>query len=742
MSKSLFGAKLGEHRSEVSTTRQLVDAITQQNAGRGAPASVDTQTAGYAVAMEGYSGQQADVDSALTSLRTLITQAVATANIGKKISIAQEEAAIVAGFGSRIAKEFSSRQLPGEAQLRQAYQGAKNGTLTTVVGFKGQDADRVAMEAFDERENRNAMAYSVAYNLQAARQGEFGEAFYPTVVITPDNVGFNVNVRILYAYSEVTRATSGALDSFNRKNIIRAIIDYTILQEKDTQLIPVWRSGVSDSNFVTTAQVAQTSLLVDDRTVVTAPLKVGAKFSILALSQTDAMVAAGLEDQTDAVDSSVYLKNIYVQLSGQIGGTGPTVTEVFSFATARLPTASFNAAPQGNTRLLQLNFNTTAISVSSSTKTVAGATSQWLAGLSTSTVRLSVQAFGSLVQDLGDTTVNVAPVSVAAANDLTGAALSLTSGAGATAVALFASATVIGYDLSANRTNSNRRNRGKLLDIQHVNYLYTVPLLPPITALRPVGDTEANDGNLLSNIITATRIQCANAAVTALFDHQSYLKAYANSADVISTQPALFGAAANLVIPAYMESNIDCATALDSLTTSQRAQDLQTLLLNKIRDISMQLFINSGYGPALEAMYEGAPPKPLVLIGVDPITYRYLTLTGDLRYLGDMFDYKIVMSYDSRMTSATPGASTIFITFGVESALNSGAPNPLHFGNMGWKPELTLMMPMVRNGSNVMELTVQPSYRHVSNLPIMGVLTVQNVSTVISAKVSLNAHSV
>lgn len=29
-------------------------------------------------------------------------------------------------------------------------------------------------------------AYSVAYNLQAARQDEFGECFYPTVVIEPE----------------------------------------------------------------------------------------------------------------------------------------------------------------------------------------------------------------------------------------------------------------------------------------------------------------------------------------------------------------------------------------------------------------------------------------------------------------------------------------------------------------------------------------------------------------------------
>lgn len=732
--KTLFGNKVGEHRSEVSQTRQLVDAITQQTAGR---AMVEVQTAGAAVAMEGFSGQQADVDSALTALKTLITQAVATAKLDKKFSIAQEEAAIVAGFGSRIAKEFTSRQLPGEAQLRQAFAGSKNGTLTTVVGFKGQDASRVAMEAFDERENRNAMAYSVAYNLQAARQGEFGEAFYPTVVITPDNVGFNVNVRILYAYSEVSRQVTGALDSFNRKNIIRAIIDSTILQEKDTQLIPVYRSGGatdSTANFVTSAQVASTTLLVDDKAVPTAPLKVGAKFSLLALSQTDAMIAAGLEDQTDAIDSSVYLKTVYVQVTGTVGGVA--TTEVFSFQTSRLPTASFNAAPQGNTRLLQLNFSSNALFISSASKTVAGSTSQLLSTMNSLTARLSVQTFGSIVQDLGDTTINAAPVTIAAMNDATGTAVSTATGAGATAAAALATATVIGYDLSAFRTNSNRRNRGKLLDIQHVNYLYTVPLLPPITALRPVGDTEANDGNLLSNLITATRIQCANAAVTALLDHQSFLKSYATSPDVVANQPVLFGAAANLVIPAYMEANIDCTTSIDSLTTSQRAQDLQTLLMNKIRDMATRMFVASGYGPALEAMYEGAPPKPLVIIGTDPILYRYLTLTGDLRYMGDMFDYKIVMSYDNRMVS-NAGASTLYFTFGVESALNSGAPNPLHFGNMGWKPELTLMMPMVRNGSNVMELTVQPSYRHVSNLPIMGMITVQGIDTVIAGKVVL-----
>ena len=41
--------------------------------------------------------------------------------------------------------------------------------------------------------------------------------------------------------------------------------------------------------------------------------------------------------------------------------------------------------------------------------------------------------------------------------------------------------------------------------------------------------------------------------------------------------------------------------------------------------------------------------------------------------------------------------------------IEKAPPDPLHLGNMIWKPELLLRMPTARNCSNVMELTVQPS---------------------------------
>lgn len=735
--KSLFGNKLGGVKSERTASVELVTKLVGQIAGKAT--FVDSKVATSAIAMEGYSESATpDIEQAVSSLQALIKQSIHGIRDIGNLSIAQEEAATIAGFAGTIPKQYNQRANASEQQLKQMF-AQPQGNVKTVVAPNGFDgADRLAMEAFDERQNRNAMAYSVAYNLQASRQSEFGEAFYPTVVVTPDNVGFTVAVRLLFAYSEVIRAASGAKNEFNRQNIIRAIIDSTILAVDQTKLIPVYRQAspanpATDSYQYFAAGVSPTTLQVDNAPLVTAPLAIGASFSILGICQTNANLAAGQEDQTDAVDSSVRLKNIYIQITGTSGGS--PVTEIFEFDVSQLPTSDFNAAPQGNTRLLQLNFNTKALLVTSATKTIAGASSVLLAALGTNSVRLAANVFGSIVQDLGDTSTQASLPTVAAVNDNSGNLLSTASGTGATVAAVFSTASVIGYDLTAYRTNSNRRNRGKLLDIQHVNYLYTIPLLPPITALRPVGDTEADDGNRLSNLITATRVQTANKAVTALLEAKTFLASFAASPDVTVDQPFVFGAASLLVTPAYVSNDIDCATAIDSLTTSQRATDLQTLLMNKIRDMATRLFVSSGFGPASEAMYEGAPPKPVVIIGTDPILYRYLTLTGDLRLLGDMFDYKIVMSYDSRM------AGQLIFSFGSESSFNSGVPNPLHFGNMGWKPELTLMMPMVRNGSNVMELTVQPSYRHVNNLPIMGVLNVTNIASVIGGKVALNVSN-
>ena len=223
---------------------------------------------------------------------------------------------------------FRSLRAPihGLAKLKAM---AGDNSMISVIGNSGQDGamdvrqKNLSLEAYDEKENRNAIAYSVAYNMQAARQDEFGEAFFPTVVVTPDNVGFMVSIRLHYVQEEVRRSLSGSVSDFGRKNILKAVVDPTILRNDQTLLMPIVRTGggSNDStvNFVDPADVAPYSVNFDRQVVTTAPLKIGKKFDLLAISQNEALIAAGVLDQTDAIDSSVRLGAIYVKLA--TGGT-------------------------------------------------------------------------------------------------------------------------------------------------------------------------------------------------------------------------------------------------------------------------------------------------------------------------------------------------------------------------------------------------------------------------------------
>jgi hypothetical protein len=323
-------------------------------------------------------------------------------------------------------------------------------------------------------------------------------------------------------------------------------------------------------------------------------------------------------------------------------------------------------------------------------------------------------------------------VSVSKVTNAAGQLLDLTAGAGATIAAVFAGATVVGYDLKAYFSNTNKRQRGQLLDTQEVRQLYNIPLLPPISVLRPVGESEANDAAMLSGLVTTTRIRCSNAAITELFRIRQSLKNYVNAADSYTQAPDAFGIGRHVVNAAYEEDTMDVAALIDSLKTADRIDDLKALLVNKIRDMASNLFVRSSYKAASDAVHDGAAVKPVVIIVTDTYIATYLNLVGDTRLLGDLFDVKLAISLDSRM------AGKMIFSFGQEAAMNSGVPNPLHFGMMGYRPELSVMLPVSRGGSTSMELTVHPSFRHVVNCPIMGYLEISGIDEVVASKVTIN----
>lgn len=650
------------------------------------------------------------------------------------ITQVQMDSAMAAGMMATNVEAFLGANYAAESMRIQPDDKFRTTKVMDVFVSDGVDnGKRLALEAYDEKDNKNAMVYSVAYNMQAAKQDAFAEMFFPTIIVTPDQVGFTMSIRLINVYNEVRRDISGKpSNNFNKRNIVQAVIDPTILRNDTTRIYPVVRPE-SEAVFVDEALVAPRNITLDDGQVITtAPLKMQTELSLLAVSQTDALLQTGIMDSTDAIDTALGLDALYLQLGS--GGSA----EVVKFNTRRLPLATFNYAPQGNYRTMLLNFSTTSLLVQGTTTKVDGSASTLLAPLATNNVqvRLGTYVSGQVNCELGDTSLMSSQVRVVSVRNADGEALDLTSGVGATIAAIFAGAQFIGYDLEARRTNSNRRERGQLLDTTFYNQVYAVPLRAPITIPRPLTVGDANDSSDLAALITATHVRTTNAAIDELLNAANVLEAYVSNLDPLGTVPDVLGVTRFLVKPFFERKTIDVAAVINNLKTSERPMDLSAVIVGYLRDVVYRMYTASGYKAAADALAGGVGPVPTVIIGTDPTIARWINVEGDLRTLGGSFNVRIESTLNENM------AGKIVVSFGEFGTGKEGVPNPMHFGNMAWKPELTLVLPLHRNGANSKELTVQPSFLHVVNLPVMAMFDVINLSAAATDKISIDFNNV
>lgn len=679
------------------------------------------------------------VGSIENTIRTKLRAEKISTSIAGRVAIEQEAAmmgsAVFGGLAATNPKAALSHAPRSLEQLR-SYASATGDQFMAVVGTSPAQitADRrAALETYDERNNSNIVANTAAYNLQAPRQNEFGETFFPTVVLTHDSVGASIQMKVHVLYEDAVHAVNGSLLQVGRVNILKAVVDPSLIRNDQTRLYPIVRGGGgatdSTANFVASSDVAPITLTQDGQPITTAPLKLGVTLNLMGVSQRDALLNRGALTVTDRIDGAISLDAIYLKL-GANGGN-----KTIKLSTIDQPTADFNQVVQGNTMQMQLNFTTKGLKITDTTKDVSGAAIAALSGLTGLTVRLKTNVFGTVTLDTGDTTVNAASVDVDRINNAAGELLDLTTGAGATAKALFAGATLIGYDLKAYLTNSNLRQRGVLVDQQVYTSLYTVPLLPPITSLRPIGANSADDGSRVEMLVETTHILTSNAAVDALLKSEANLAQWTGLNDPAAYVPELLGPARFLVNPTLITDTVD-VTLTAALTDKDKVADIVARITNKLRDMAFRMYTDSAYGVADAAMSNGVAQKPLVIIGCDPIIERYLTIDGESRLLGDKFDVRIVSTWNKLMRGK------LYMTFGKAEAIGSGTPHPLHYGCMFWRPEITVMAPISRGNQTSQELMVNPSFRHVPLLPILASLTVTGIKETIDAKLSVYMHTV
>lgn len=714
MSSSIYAKK----------TRQLVEPSALDRAVEQIRSNVNDHhlasapVARAALSMESLRDDEVGALSTAVNQLGLSIESIATdLGISKAMTHAQKEAGVVAGLIAGDIRSFLSHPVTHNAISTESMSVISN--FGVADGFSKRT---IGMEAYDEKDNRNAVVYSIAYNMQAARQDEFGEAFFPTIVVTPDNIGYAVSVRLFQVFNDFQRNISGDLDKYEKKNIIRAVIDHTILKNEMTKIVPVFRTE-SAANFVPVATIPSRTILLEGESIVTSALATGKRFSLLGISQTDTLLANGIMDVTDSIDPAVTLNTVYVQVGD----------DVLAFNVQNLPLSNFAPAPQGNQRLMNLAFQSSSLLITKDTKRADGSALTTLASVVSNDliVRLNINVTGSINLELADTIVYGNGIDASTVQNAVGELLALTAAPASDVVAALADAKVIGYDLVAFRTNLNRRQRGQLIDTSNFTQMYAVPLRSPITAIRPMTTDGQTDSSDLSALIIATHIRTSNAAVGALLQAANILNDYVDARDTAGVGPDVLGVGRFLVRPTFAKKVLDMNTAIDSVKSFERARDIQAVLVNQVRDMAYRLYRDSGYKAAADAQAGGMSKAPTVIIGTDPVLSRYLMVDGDLRTLGSDFDVRVVTTLDDRMTGR------IAMAFGVFDGSTENKPNALHFGNMAWKPELTLVLPISRGGQTSKELTVQPSFLHVVNTPVMGMIEVLNVPDVATAKIPL-----
>lgn len=703
--------------------RDLTDALNTEvfNSGR-ANESMTKNILGF----ENLQPQaKQDLSSSVSSVRDTIKVALESIGLDmNKVTAPQIQSATIAAAYASSPLAFLNKF----SKLKETVPSMENHTIVSSgYGDDGAMQRTINLEAYNEVDNKNYVSFVVAYNLLASRQDEFGETFFPTIVIDPAQTGINITADVFTVINDSFRNVSGQPFNLVRKNITRAFADYTILKNEGTRVIPVNRAETVDK-FVDPAKVAPYTLIIEDQEAQTAPLKTGISVDLIGLSETDALLASGLMDRTDSLEPMVIVNSIYVD----------TQDGVIAFPLKDLPYSNFVRAQQQNYRRANLDFTSTSIMLNMNSKLSNGS------GLGVANpivvknliVRFEVELSGNVNIETGETVVYGNKFNVSSVQDSNGNLLSLTSGDGLAVVNYYSganAATIIGWDPLAYRSNINRRQRGQLIDTTHYVRTYEVALSSAITSIHPA-TSQVDETSDLNCLVATTKIRISNNAVTSIMGAVSTLSSYVDSRDISGEGPDILGIGKFYVRPVFHQETIDMNAIVDSLSSQARPADIQAALVNKVRDYAYKMYRESEYQAASEIL-DGKPSLPVVIIGTDPILARYLTVTGDLRLLGDQFEVRVVSTLDYRMQGK------IVMSFGVFDNNRNSTVHPLNFGNLLWAPEMTVVLPVSRNGQVSREFAVSPRYRHIVNLPVMTMLQINNVTDVTN-KVPVNFHTV
>ena len=682
--------------------------------------------------------QQRSFSNNMADIRELVASVVSSESAYNGVELQPHQidaGAIVAGASGNTLRYVQAQMKP------RAYEGTAYATgLESIWDGASLDMSEISKESFDEKELNQFINYSIVFNVMASRQDDFNAAFFKALTNTPDEVGYRVTVRLEQVWNGAEHDPSKAGETaFNYRNLVDALVHPEVLEDNATDVIPAvleFENGAKtnkDEFFIIDGELDPVETKLEDVTVKTAPLKIGRPHNLLKLSSIPELIANGLMNEKDSLDSRVALSAVYFKTADN---------KAIKFVTKDLPYTQFYKTPEGHFRSMALNYDGRFL-LSKAVKTTKGedlpADLKALqdAGYD---VYLRVRVNGSIRVDSANVDLTAPELYVAevfkdgvsvSLEDATLKPLLAKLKFGEDAPAL----KVAGYDIEARRTNYNLRTRGRLIDSNEFAEQFVIPLRSPISIIKPiVGGDKANPD--IKALINAARIQANNDGVKTILNYAALLKSVVTREGYtyMADRESIPGIGRHFIQPCYIEEDLHLPDLVNSVSSANRLADIQGGISTKVNEILGRVFAITNYQAVVEQMTGGSIGNITAVIGTDQRLPQYFAIQGDERLFQGRVKHKVVATSNKHMRGK------VVMTVTRDGA--SEGPDPFSFGSFLWTPELMVSAQRTLGASTFQQHLIHPRYAHVVNLPIVVVLNITGIEEVTGESTVLPTRSV
>lgn len=594
------------------------------------------------------------------------------------------------------------------------------GNVPAATSYGAEYENVYSPESFDNQVLNEFMPVSVALAYTTGQQTPGMEAIYRTVALTPEQGGIDIEVPTLFTQNPLRHADNGNPSDFGFRRLIDADIDYRILQDNVTRIIPGLNSTTAPM-FVASA-IAQSWTEVDGRrTVTTGALKVGKQINLFGLGSTDLVSRAGTPDYTEALDRNIGIDKVFANLGA----------DTIAFKVKGTPFSRFVKGPEGNGKKLILSLPLSALIVNKDTvaydgNPLAGAVFTTIAN-SEYSVRLSVTMTGEVDVERGVISVNPGVISVVSIKDAQGNLVDLSTD-GQAIVDGLAALKVEGWTVDARLTNSNHRHLGLMLNVRSVKERLITKTRAPVFVPYPTG--EDRDQTVLDWLTYTVLKTKEKDGITQLIQYHEQLmeqtgglRGEMTPGDFEENVLPVEGVGRYLINPYVQTFDIDLSTT-QSLDTNRKIANGQETLINTFRSVWFDIMQRTNYQNAAEYLDGGRLTKKFgaTFLGSDTIK-RFMTVAGDSRTLGAGVPFEVFSSVDMRLKDEVNDEDIMYMVITREG----DGIDPLNSGVLLNTPSLVSTLMVTRDNAPRKEVVVQPRYAHYNLCPIIVKFNVKGV---------------